>query len=371
MPVVPPPESLPTYAERIAPIRERIAVWGQIPRPFDVRYVDDPPWQSRLTGPQTEAHNKVWFRTDGVLPDDDLLHVCILAYLSDLTLLYSVLATHALSARVRPDPDGVARSRDVVPPAVPGRRVGALRHQFAQRVRCARAGHRALLRPGRADAGHRGAGGPGPAAVTGAVDDVSAVTRVLALKEWAAVVHALLDGRQTVLLRKGGIHEKRFSLRGSRFVVFPTVAHSHAESTRPEHAELLTLGLPDVSERFRDGPGGSRGGRGHRRAPARSDRRPGAVPHLDHGSVRRNRIDFRPRHELTAIVVRVRPLARPVDGCRCCPSTPGAEAGSIWLIPPRSIRNSVSWWIPCTTTGRCRTSPTRCGLLCGRGGLSP
>ena len=97
MPVVPPPETLPTYAERIASIRERMAVWGQIPRPFDIRYVDDPPWQSRLAGPQTEAHNKVWFRADGVLPDDDLLHVCVLAYLSDLTLLYSVLATHALS----------------------------------------------------------------------------------------------------------------------------------------------------------------------------------------------------------------------------------------------------------------------------------
>ena len=74
-----------------------MAVWGQIPRPFDIRYVDDPPWQSRLSGPQPEAHNKVWFRADGVLPDDELLHVCVLAYLSDLTLLYSVLATHALS----------------------------------------------------------------------------------------------------------------------------------------------------------------------------------------------------------------------------------------------------------------------------------
>ena len=71
---------------------------------------------------------------------------------------------------------------------------------------------------------------------------------VLALKEWAAVVHALVDGRQTVLLRKGGIHEKRFTVRGSRFVVFPTVAHSHAESTRPEHAELLAIGLADVGD---------------------------------------------------------------------------------------------------------------------------
>ena len=31
-----------------------------------------------------------------------------------------------------------------------------------------------------------------------------------ALKEWSAAVHALLDGRQWVLLRKGGIGEKRF-----------------------------------------------------------------------------------------------------------------------------------------------------------------
>jgi acyl-CoA thioesterase-2 len=97
MPSVPPPESLPTYAERIAPFKDRMAVWGQIPRPFDVRYVDDPPWESRLSGPEIGAHSRVWFRTDGALPDDDLLHVCLLAYLSDLTLLYSVLKTHALS----------------------------------------------------------------------------------------------------------------------------------------------------------------------------------------------------------------------------------------------------------------------------------
>lgn len=150
------------------------------------------------------------------------------------------------------------------------------------------------------------------------------LTRVLALKEWAAVVHALLDGRQTVLLRKGGIHEKRFALLGSRFVVFPTVAHSHAESTRPEHAPLLTLGLPDVTEDS---------------VIVRVDlevveaiavRRPDRIGDLEPfhiwttESVRRNRIDFRPRHELAAIVVRARPLEKPVTvplvaayaGCR-------------------------------------------------------
>ena len=159
-------KSLPTYAERIAPIKERMAVWGRIPRPFDVRYVDDPPWVSRLSGPQTEAHNKVWFRADGVLPDDDLLHVCVLAYLSDLTLLYSVLATHALSAEFDRYPDGIAGPRDVVPPAVPGRRLGAVRHQLAQRLRGPRTGHRALLRPGGTAAGDGRPGGSRPAALT-------------------------------------------------------------------------------------------------------------------------------------------------------------------------------------------------------------
>ena len=52
-------------------------------------------------------------------------------------------------------------------------------------------------------------------------------------------MHAMLDGRQTVLLRKGGIHEKRFAVTASRFLLFPTVAHSHAERVRPEHRDLL------------------------------------------------------------------------------------------------------------------------------------
>jgi acyl-CoA thioesterase II len=97
MPDVPAPETLRTYAERIAPLKERLSVWGGVPRPFDVRYVDDPPWETRASGPRPGAHSRVWFRTDGVLPDDDLLHVCVLAYLSDLTLLNSVLMSHALS----------------------------------------------------------------------------------------------------------------------------------------------------------------------------------------------------------------------------------------------------------------------------------
>lgn len=73
-------------------------------------------------------------------------------------------------------------------------------------------------------------------------------TTTLALKEWSAVVHALLDGRQTVLLRKGGIRERRFDVANDRFVLFPTVAHAHAERVRPEHTEVRAAGAADVDE---------------------------------------------------------------------------------------------------------------------------
>ena len=69
-----------------------------------------------------------------------------------------------------------------------------------------------------------------------------------ALKEWSAAVHAMLDGRQSVLLRKGGIHEKRFAVAAPEFVFFPTVAHGHRERVRPEHRELLDIAAADSTD---------------------------------------------------------------------------------------------------------------------------
>ena len=53
-------------------------------------------------------------------------------------------------------------------------------------------------------------------------------------KEWLAVCDALLDGRQHLLLRKGGIHEGRrgFSFRHDAFAVFPTRFHAQAAQIR-------------------------------------------------------------------------------------------------------------------------------------------
>jgi hypothetical protein len=133
-----------------------------------------------------------------------------------------------------------------------------------------------------------------------------------ALKEWSAAVHALLNGRQTVLLRKGGIHEKRFTLAAERFLLFPTVAHSHAERVRPEYRELLTPAAADSTEDELVLRAGAKV------VAAVEVHRPDALDtiaplHIWTGdSVRADRLDFRPKHRLTVLVVQVSPLAEPV-----------------------------------------------------------
>lgn len=63
----------------------------------------------------------------------------------------------------------------------------------------------------------------------------------IAFKEWAVVCAALADGRQTVILRKGGIHEGREGFRVERreFWMFPTAFHQQAEDVIPDAVPLL------------------------------------------------------------------------------------------------------------------------------------
>jgi hypothetical protein len=137
-------------------------------------------------------------------------------------------------------------------------------------------------------------------------------TTMPALKEWSAAVHALLDGRQRVLLRKGGIGEKRFELAAREFLLFPTVAHSHAERVRPEHRDLLEAAAADSTD-----------DRLVIRAAAKvvaavAVERPDGLAAIEDlhiwtaESVRADRLDFRPKHKLAVLVVSVQPLAEPV-----------------------------------------------------------
>jgi acyl-CoA thioesterase-2 len=96
MPDAPDPQTLPLLDERLGDSPEVAAFYRVQPRPIDVRYVDDPPWQQRAHGPR-QGLSRVWMKADGTLPDDPLLHVCVLTFASDMTLLDSVLARHGLS----------------------------------------------------------------------------------------------------------------------------------------------------------------------------------------------------------------------------------------------------------------------------------
>ena len=62
-----------------------------------------------------------------------------------------------------------------------------------------------------------------------------------AFKEWAVICRALVQGRQRVILRKGGIVEPggQFELTHREFLLMPTFLHQSAESLVPEARDLL------------------------------------------------------------------------------------------------------------------------------------
>ena len=101
MPAVPDPESLPTFASQMAPYRDRLAEVHERPHPIDVRFVTSHPFE-RGEGKGRPACQRVWMRADGELPDQPLLHACVVAYASDLTLLDTTLAPHGISALSSP-----------------------------------------------------------------------------------------------------------------------------------------------------------------------------------------------------------------------------------------------------------------------------
>ncbi|MFD8571790.1 acyl-CoA thioesterase [Streptomyces sp. NPDC057694] len=97
MPPAPDPASLPTAAEMLpryadALGADRVQRMLEAREAIDLRYVDAPPFA--FVGEPQQPRSQVWFRTAGKLADDPLLHVCLATYVSDMTLLDSVLLAH-------------------------------------------------------------------------------------------------------------------------------------------------------------------------------------------------------------------------------------------------------------------------------------
>jgi acyl-CoA thioesterase-2 len=94
MPDVPDPESLPDFKRRLERYRDVLGDWYERPRAIDTRYAEGDPVGRRHRDPQ--PRQRVWMRADGALPDDPLLHACVVTYASDMTLLDTTLLPHGI-----------------------------------------------------------------------------------------------------------------------------------------------------------------------------------------------------------------------------------------------------------------------------------
>ncbi|MGV0778763.1 acyl-CoA thioesterase II [Mycolicibacterium elephantis] len=82
VPVAPPPDDLPSFISQGAFDDAGFAQFAE----WDVRLV---PREQLTLLPGKASQQQVWFRHRDPLPDDRVLHICALAYMSDLTLLGS------------------------------------------------------------------------------------------------------------------------------------------------------------------------------------------------------------------------------------------------------------------------------------------
>ncbi|MFB6599736.1 acyl-CoA thioesterase II [Streptomyces diastaticus] len=99
MPPAPDPETLATAEELVPRHAAAFTDEGVADRllearaAVDLRYVHEPPYATR--GTPRDPRSQVWFRTNGKLGAvDPLTHVCLTTYVSDMTLLDSVLLAH-------------------------------------------------------------------------------------------------------------------------------------------------------------------------------------------------------------------------------------------------------------------------------------
>lgn len=96
---VPPPQSVPSNQERIRAAAKTskhpfFAILDRFERPIVMHDLEplDP-----LAPEQRTSPHRVWFKSRAALPDDPVLHRCVLTYASDMTLLGASLGQHALT----------------------------------------------------------------------------------------------------------------------------------------------------------------------------------------------------------------------------------------------------------------------------------
>jgi acyl-CoA thioesterase-2 len=95
MPQAPPPEQVERTEDRLRrTLGEAAARRSRLP--IDLRSIGPMSIEAAQNPALRTTQNMIWLRVEGELPDDPLLHVCLMTYASDLTLLDSVLTGHGL-----------------------------------------------------------------------------------------------------------------------------------------------------------------------------------------------------------------------------------------------------------------------------------
>jgi acyl-CoA thioesterase-2 len=93
MPDVPGPETIKPLAERVADEFGDVDEWFKRKHPIDQRFIGELPWNPLRS---KEPRQRIWIKADGELPDDPLLHACVVTYASDMSLVDTILAPHSV-----------------------------------------------------------------------------------------------------------------------------------------------------------------------------------------------------------------------------------------------------------------------------------
>jgi acyl-CoA thioesterase-2 len=93
MPEVPGPETIVSLADRVQEEFGEVDEWFRRQHPIDQRFIGELPWSKDRS---KDPHQRLWIKADGTLPDDPLLHACVVTYASDMSLFDAILKPHSI-----------------------------------------------------------------------------------------------------------------------------------------------------------------------------------------------------------------------------------------------------------------------------------
>ena len=166
-----------------------------------------------------------------------------------------------------------------------------------------------------------------------------------ALKEWAVIVHALLEGEQILDVRKGGLREdgRHFWPQSTRLWLYPTAEHQKPELLKEPYRHWIDLASCGARRRAHPLEGWADVVKRRDRSPSPEELDAIASKLIWTSDYAASRLGWKHRDPLWVLALRVHRLVEPVTvawaddygGCTCGSSSPACP----------------------TTRRRCRASP--------------